>query len=84
MPKRTLRLLTELKMEQKYFQEIHHFKQNASIGVHRSYCERVQSFRPESPNIDIRNRLEVVKDVRRAGGDWNSAITEALRRFPFR
>ena len=69
-PKRTVRLLDELKslgFTDQAFALIHHLP-NETIERHRNYCLRVGSFQPDKTNQDVQRRLDVVLRAFRGGG----------------
>ena len=71
MPKRTIELLDSLEglgFTDAEFRLIHHMP-DTTIRVMRSYCEEHESFQgPDSTNAQVRERLEIIAKVFRAGG----------------
>ncbi len=84
MPARTLKLLSALEAKHRFgnhhFRELHHFGVKGSIGAHRSYCQKTESFRANSRNNVVRDRLQIVLDALEKGESMENAILMAKRR----
>ncbi|MBE0702802.1 MAG: hypothetical protein IH582_06485 [Afipia sp.] len=90
-PKETLRLLDELEalgFTSEAFAKLHHFRlagREATIGRHRSYCNKTSAFAADGTNELVQRRLKLVLDSYRQGGfrSGHSAVFVALAEAAF-
>ena len=95
-PQRTLDLLNELErlgFDNRAFERLHQCSQTerkigATIGEHRTYCEKTRRFFPDHNNAPVQQRLEIVLErYHRHGRNTPSAFLQladdSFREIPF-
>ncbi|MBN9602427.1 MAG: hypothetical protein J0G33_05795 [Afipia felis] len=90
-PRETLRLLDELEalgFTSEAFARLHHFRlagREATIGRHRSYCNKTSTFAADGTNELVQRRLKLVLDSYQQGGfrSGHSAVFVALAEVAF-
>lgn len=82
-PKDTLEEMRRLNLDNKSFGLMHHFNDRASVTAHLNYLKKISQYQKNSKNYVVAQRIHKLDFLVREKINFDTAIKEVVKEFPF-